>query len=86
MEIVNRGRAYLENELRVRRLEFLPSSANFVMVNVGDGRKMFQQLMRQGVIVRPLDGYKLPSWIRVTIGTEPQNRAFLAALDAAGSR
>lgn len=85
VEIVNQGRTHLENELRARRLEFLPSSANFVMVNVGDGRKMFQHLMRQGVIVRPLDGYKLPAWIRVTIGTAPQNKAFLQALDQSRS-
>ena len=81
--IVNAGRDYLERELRARKLEYLPSSANFILVNVGDGRKVFQQLMRRGVIVRPMDGYKLPAWIRVTIGTEPQNKTFFEKLDIA---
>ncbi len=80
VEIVDEGRAFLENEFRRRKLEYIPSSANFIMLNVSDGKKVFQDLMKKGVIVRPMHGYKLPTWIRVTVGTREQNETFLKAL------
>jgi histidinol-phosphate aminotransferase len=64
-------------------LEFLPSAANFVLVKVGDGQQVFDAMQRRGVIVRPMAGYQLPEWIRITIGTPEQNERCLAALRAA---
>jgi histidinol-phosphate aminotransferase len=61
-------------------LEFVPSQANFVLVKVGDGAKVFDALQRRGVIVRPLKTYELPEWIRVTAGTAEQNERFLKEL------
>jgi histidinol-phosphate aminotransferase len=61
-------------------LEFVPSHANFVLVRVGDGRKVFDALLRRGIIVRAMASYGLPEWIRVSVGTMPQNEAFIAAL------
>jgi histidinol-phosphate aminotransferase len=61
-------------------LQFVPSFANFVLVNVGDGRDVFQQLMKRGVIVRDMNSYGLPEWIRVSIGTREQNARFLEEL------
>ncbi len=61
-------------------LEFVPSFANFVLVRVGDGRAVFQALMKKGVIVRDMNAYGLPEWIRVSIGTMEQNERFLAEL------
>jgi histidinol-phosphate aminotransferase len=61
-------------------LEYVPSHANFIMVKTGRGREVFNALQKRKVIVRPMDGYKLPDWIRITIGTEVQNTAVLAAL------
>jgi histidinol-phosphate aminotransferase len=61
-------------------LEFVPSHANFVLVKVGDGKAVFQALMRQGIIIRDMNAYGLPEWIRVSIGTAHQNERFLAAL------
>ncbi len=83
VKMVARGRAWLENEFHKRKLPFVPSSANFVMVKVGAGKKVFEQILRKGVIVRPMQGYKLPEWIRATIGTPAQNKRFLRALDSA---
>jgi len=51
------------------------------MVKTGEGRKMFTQLMGEGVIVRPMDGYGYPDYVRVTVGTAPENDRFLSALD-----
>lgn len=49
----------------------------------GDGAGINQILLRQGVIVRPIAGYGMPEWLRVTIGTEPENARFLDALGKA---
>lgn len=71
------GRAFDE-----RGLNHLPSQGNFVTFDVGrDAGPVFQALLRQGVIVRPLGGYGMPQWLRVTVGTGEQNARFIAALD-----
>ena len=75
------GRCFLENAFRERGWQYVPSSGNFVMLNVKDARKVFDQLMRHGVIVRPLHGYRLPEWIRITVGTTAENEKFLRMLD-----
>jgi histidinol-phosphate aminotransferase len=77
------GMKFFESELAKRKLRFVPSSGNFVMMEVGNGRNVFDDLLKQGLIVRPLGGYRLPTWIRVTIGTPEQNNRFFAALDKA---
>ena len=56
----------------------IPSEANFVLVDVGrDGRAVFEAMLREGVIVRHIEG----RMVRVTIGLEEENREFLAALE-----
>jgi len=62
------------------KLEYVPSCANFVLVNVGDGDEVFRALQRRGVIVRPMHGYKMPAWVRVTVGLPEENRKFIRAL------
>ncbi len=54
--------------------------ANFLLVKVGDGLKVFDALQRRGVIVRPVKSYGLPEWIRITVGTKTQNERVLAEL------
>jgi histidinol-phosphate aminotransferase len=61
-------------------LAFIPSSGNFVAVKVGDAASVYGKLLAEGVIVRPVANYGLPEFLRVTVGTEAQNRRFLAAL------
>jgi len=74
------GRAQLESILREHGLEPVPSLGNFVYVEVGDSRALFDQLLRQGVIVRPLAAFGAPQAIRVSVGTEEENLAFATAL------
>ncbi|SAL38148.1 histidinol-phosphate transaminase [Caballeronia humi] len=66
-------------------LEYVPSYGNFVMVRVGDddsaGARVNLELLKQGVIVRPVGNYGLPQWLRVTIGLPAENEAFIAALE-----
>ncbi len=75
------GRTQLEQVLRGHGLEPVgPSLGNFVYVEVGDGRALFDELLRQGVIVRPLAGFGAPQAIRVSVGTPEENAIFAEAL------
>jgi histidinol-phosphate aminotransferase len=76
-------RARLAAALGGRGFSVLPSLGNFVTFDTrATGRDVFRRLLARGVIVRPLDPYDMPSWLRVSVGTPEENAAFLAALDA----
>jgi len=79
-ELTWHGRDYLQKEFAAMRLEFVPSYANFVLVRVGSGSEVFNKLLKSGIIVRDMTSYKLPDWIRVSIGTMPQNERFIEEL------
>ena len=64
-------------------LSWIPSHGNFVCVKVGRSAEVYQRLLRQGVIVRPIAAYGMPEYLRVSIGTESENVRFLAALTIA---
>lgn len=74
------GLKFLERELRRLGLAFVPSCANFILVRVGKGEEVFKQLLAQGIIVRPMNGYQFPEHVRVTVGTKDENRRFIEAL------
>jgi histidinol-phosphate aminotransferase len=78
--INSRGLKLYAREFRKLGLEFLPSSANFILVRVGDGRRVFNELQKLGVIVRPMGGYQLPEWVRISVGTPTENQRCLEAL------
>jgi histidinol-phosphate aminotransferase len=79
------GLAQLAQGCRELGLETVPSVANFMLVKVGDGGRVFEALQRKGVIVRPVKSYGLPEWVRVTVGTHEQNVRLLAELRATTS-
>ena len=79
-DAVDIGRAYFEDEFRAMKLKFNPSAGNFVFVKVGDGRAVFKKLLLMKIIVRPLRGYNLPEWLRITVGTMEQNEKCIVAL------
>ena len=62
------------------KLAYVPSYGNFVLVNVGAADRIFQQLLKRGVIVRPVANYGLPQWLRVTVGLPEENERFVQAL------
>ena len=76
------GLAQLATGFRALGLEFVPGHGNFQLVKVGDGGAVFEALQRRGVITRPVKGYGLPEWLRVTVGTPAQNERLLAGLAA----
>jgi histidinol-phosphate aminotransferase len=80
---VNRdGKAQLQQGFTQLGLTFVPSFANFVLVKVGDAAQVNLELLKRGVIVRPVAGDGLPEWLRVSIGLPHENQKFLEALAA----
>jgi histidinol-phosphate aminotransferase len=75
-----RGLQCFATAFRKLKLEFIPSSANFILVRVGSGQRVFEDMQTHGVIVRPMGGYQLPEWIRITVGTHDQNERCLKVL------
>jgi len=80
LNTVKEGKAYFYKEFYKLGLFYIPSQTNFVLVNVGDGDKIFRKLLKKGIIIRSMLEYKLPEFIRVTVGTAYQNRKFIEAL------
>jgi histidinol-phosphate aminotransferase len=82
VEHARKARRFLEDALGEAGLDPLPSQANFVYADVpgGDGEGLAQALLREGVIVRALSGFGAPGAIRVTAGTDEENRMFAEAL------
>lgn len=73
---------FLAREFEARTLPFVPSVANFVLVDVGlPAGDVFDKLLGLGVIVRPMQGAGFPTMVRVSVGTHEENVTFLAALD-----
>jgi len=75
------GLQFFEKAFRRLNLQFVPSSANFILVRVGEGQRVFDAMQKLGVIVRPMGGYQLPEWIRLSIGTPQENERSLGALE-----
>ena len=80
-EINQAGMRQLTQGLQSLQLEYIPSAGNFVTFDCGgSGPELFQAMLRQGVIVRPVAEYGLPNHVRVSIGLEAENQRFLEAL------
>ncbi len=76
------GLEQLAEAFDARGLAYIPSVGNFIAVDMGrPAAPLYEALLREGFIVRPIANYGLPNHLRVTVGTTEENRAFLAALD-----
>jgi histidinol-phosphate aminotransferase len=76
------GLALMEHGFERMGLPYVKSYGNFILVKVGDAKAVNEKLLRAGVIVRPVAGYGLPEWLRVSIGLPQENQRFLDALQA----
>ena len=74
------GLEQLQSAFEAMKLAYVPSYANFVLVKVGDAASVYEALLRDGVIVRPVANYGLAEWLRVSVGLPEENQAFLTAL------
>ncbi len=75
------GMLQLETGFRQLGLEWIPSRGNFIAVNFArDAAPINQALLREGVIVRPMAGYGMPTFLRISIGTEQENSRFIEVL------
>jgi len=80
-EMVAAARKQIDQGLAKLGLKAVPDQANFFFVNSGvDSKTLFQAMLKKGVIIRTGDIFGFPTHIRVTYGTEPMNKRFLAAL------
>lgn len=82
-ELNRKGMEQIVAGLKRLGFEHIPSHGNFVTFRAGDAALVNQKLLKRGVIVRPIGGYGLPEWLRVTIGSEAENARFLEALEKA---
>lgn len=79
-EMNREGVAQLEAFFAGQKLAFVPTKANFILVHIGPKAKQLNtELLKRGVIIRPLGSYGLSEWIRVSVGTRPQNERFIQA-------
>ncbi len=78
--LVEDGLQQLSQGFDALGLPYVPSVANFMLVHVGQGRAVFDALRRAGIIVRPMDAYGLPEYVRVTVGTHSENERVLKAM------
>ncbi|MFQ5441181.1 MAG: histidinol-phosphate transaminase [Thermodesulfobacteriota bacterium] len=74
------GLDYLFTEIKAMGLGAVPTEANFFLIKVGEGKKVYERLLRLGVIVRPMGSYGLDEYIRVTVGLPEENKRFVTAL------
>lgn len=89
-EFIQRSRAnnraglnYFYREFQRLKIDYIPSVANFVLFkSPRNAKEIYEQLLRHGVIVRPMGGYRLPEWLRVSVGTPAENQRFISALEA----
>jgi histidinol-phosphate aminotransferase len=81
-EVVLAGKELLYRELTRLGLSFVPSQTNFILIRVPrTGKEVYEAMLREGVIIRAMDAYGFPDYIRVNMGRPEENRRFLEALE-----
>jgi histidinol-phosphate aminotransferase len=81
-KVVLDGKALIYQGLARLELEFLPTQTNFILIRVPrPGREVYQAMLHEGVIIRAMDAYGFPDYIRINVGLPEENRRFLAALE-----
>jgi len=82
VELNRAGMGFWEDWCRTRGLDFIPSIGNFISIDTGrPAGEVYEALLREGVIVRPVANYGLPRHLRISIGLEDENRRAAQALE-----
>ncbi len=83
VRMIEAGRHYLYDEFKALGLKYVPSRANFILVDVGrSASDIYQRLLKEGVIVRPMTPFGMETALRITIGTPDENRRLVKGLRA----
>lgn len=86
LEINEKGKEYLYEELDKRGIEYVPTEANFILINLKmDSMDVFQHLLKMGLIIRPGKPLGYPQHIRLSIGLPEENKFFINCIDILGS-
>ena len=81
VRMIEAGRHFLYDEFKTLGLAYVPSRANFILVDVGrSAADIYQKLLHQGVIVRPMTSFGMETALRITVGTPEENRKLVKAL------
>ena len=81
-QVVKEGKEYLYNELTKRDIEYIPTQSNFIFINMKkDSRVIFDEFLKNGIIIRPGYIWGYDHYIRVSIGTMEENRFFIKTID-----
>jgi histidinol-phosphate aminotransferase len=81
VRMIEAGRHYLYDEFNAIGVKYVPSRANFILVDIGrSASDVYQRLLKEGVIVRPLTSFGMESALRITVGTPQENRRLIKAL------
>jgi histidinol-phosphate aminotransferase len=79
-KMVQEGLSYFEGELKRMGIDYVAPVANFILIKVGQGRELFEALKKKGFIIRHMDGYGLPEYVRITVGRQKENELLAAAI------
>ena len=79
--LTREGIAWVSSEVEKLGCHPFPTQTNFFLIDVkADGKKLYEALLHQGVIVRPMNAYGYPTYIRITAGLPAENQRFVKAL------
>ncbi|MBI2447433.1 MAG: histidinol-phosphate transaminase [Candidatus Omnitrophica bacterium] len=82
LELVSRGKEYIYNNLKRLGIRYVPSVTNFILIDVGrDSTRVFEKMLKLGVIIRDMKPWDMDNFIRVTVGTMDENKRFIQALE-----
>lgn len=85
--LIQREKAYIYRKFDQMGIRYIPTQSNFILFEVGENAsRVFEALLKRGVIVRGLRAYDLPNYIRVSIGKRSENRQFIRSLKRALDR
>ena len=81
VRMIEAGKAFLYDEFKTLGVKYVPSRANFILVDVGrNAADIYQKLLHEGVIVRPLTSFGMETALRITVGTPEENRRLIKGL------
>jgi len=84
VRMIEAGRHFLYDEFKTLGVQYVPSRANFILVDVGrSAADIYQKLLHEGVIVRPMTPFGMETALRITVGTPEENRKLVRALRTA---